>query len=794
MVVSDRHPHSSLSLINDFGLGSSNCTNVVSCLLQAIENPVKTRTLKRFSAWKKHLTRFCRYNFQSPNKSMLSLATRFEKRNLNCTEIIFCIHTYYSLILTLLASEVVFWKGSSDDHGYLRHLLGKNPSELREQLESVPAGYINEYSDLVDMVTDNFYWWFTDEWSGGLANKIFEMLKSLDKYRPLCAGSDSYEALDLFRELYESLIPKGIRHDLGEYYTPNWLAEYITDQVEIREKTRVLDPSCGSGTFIIHVINKLKKQLRASTKEEELFELIQEKIVGIDINPMAVTTARANYLIAVSDIIPCGEEKKNLPIFLSDAVNPRLKGLAGSFDYVLGNPPWVGWEHLPKNYRTETSNLWKQYNLFSIKRGSEARLGGGKKDLSMLFLHRCIDLYLRKKGKLIFLINQNVFQSMRAGEGFREFSLGNEQYFSIDLVDDMVSLKPFKAVTRTAIVYCTKGKRTIYPVNYRIWSKNNKIELADNTQTLEHVRASISNMKLLAEPSGERPESPWIIYPFSDEEVPVLIKKLRGHSKYLGKAGICTWLNGVFWVRIFGRSGDGNVLIENRGNIGRKKVKIVQAKIEPDLLFPLVRGRDIGLWNIRSTDNYHVIVTNNPFTRRGIDVATMRKKYPATYSYLKTFKQELRGRPGVQKYFTPDDPFYSIYNVNNDLFSPYKLFWPEMGEFRCSIVVPTRDSYLGVKPLVPNNKVMYTSFSSKKELLFIAGLVNSPPVRRFVSAKKLGTSTTTKLLKNLKLPEYDPSLELHRLLVKEVSKVRRKGSTNQKMEILQKLSRAILYE
>ncbi|MFW9777666.1 MAG: class I SAM-dependent DNA methyltransferase [Candidatus Heimdallarchaeota archaeon] len=792
MLVSDRRPLSSFNLTNDFGLGSSNCTNLVSVLLRAIENPVKARTKKRFRAWKEHLSRFCRYNFQSPKKSMLNLAKRFERSRLRCTEVIFCIHTYYSLIITLLASEAVFSNRNLGDHGYLRQLLCKNPSELCELLKNVPAGHINEYSGLFDIVTDNFYWWFTDEWSDSLANMIFEILKSLDSYRSIHADSNSYEALDLFKELYESLIPKGIRHDLGEYYTPNWLAEYVSDQIEIGEKTRVLDPCCGSGTFIIHVINKLKRQFRASILEEELFELIRDQVVGIDINPIAVTTARANYLIAVSDIMPCGEDNKILPIFLSDAVNPRIKGWTGSFDYVLGNPPWVGWEFLSKSYRTETFNLWKRYSLFSIKKGSEARLGGGKKDLSMLFLYRCIDLYLRKNGKLIFLINQNVFQSMKAGEGFREFSFGSDQFFSIDLVDDMVGLKPFKAVTRTAIVYCTKGKKTIYPVNYRIWSKNNKIELADNAQTLEHVRASISNTKLLAEPSGEKPESSWIIYPFSDEEVPVLIKKLRGRSKYLGKAGICTWLNGVFWVRIIERSEDGNMLIENLGNIGRKKVKIVHAKIEPDLLFPLVRGRDIGLWNIRSTDNYHVIVTNNPLTRRGIDVATMRKKYPATYSYLKTFKHELCGRPGVQKYFKSNDPFYSIYNVNKDLFSPYKLFWPEMGEFRCSIVVPTRDTYLGVKPLVPNNKVMYTSFSSKEELLFIAGLVNSPRVRRFVSAKKLGTSTTTKLLRNLKLPEYDPSLELHRLLVKEVSKVRRKGSTNQKMEILQKLSRSIL--
>jgi hypothetical protein len=248
----------------------------------------------------------------------------------------------------------------------------------------------------------------------------------------------------------------------------------------------------------------------------------------------------------------------------------------------------------------------------------------------------------------------------------------------------------------------------------------------------------------------------------------------------------------VFWVQILERYEDGRVLIENLGNIGRKKIRSIQRKIEPNLLFPLVRGRDIGLWNIRSTDNFYIIVTNNPLTRRGIDVSTMRREYPATYSYLKTFKKELLGRPGLQKYFGLHNPFYSIYNVNKSLFNPYRLFWPEMGDFRSSISTPTIDPFLGEKVFIPNNKVMFISFSGKEELYFLAGLVNSPMVRRYLSAKKLGTSTTTKLFSQLKLPNYNPTSNLHKSLIKEVAKFIDIGVNSSSTKKLLDLSRTIL--
>ena len=78
---------------------------------------------------------------------------------------------------------------------------------------------------------------------------------------------------DIAAILYETVIPPDERRRLGEYYTPDWLAramvrELVTDPLE----QRVLDPACGSGTFIVEAVNHfMEHEERAGLAGEELF-------------------------------------------------------------------------------------------------------------------------------------------------------------------------------------------------------------------------------------------------------------------------------------------------------------------------------------------------------------------------------------------------------------------------------------------------------------------------------------------------------------------------------------------
>ena len=109
---------------------------------------------------------------------------------------------------------------------------------------------------------------------------------------------------------------------------------------------------------------------------------------------------------------------------------------------MVGNPPWIAWDNLPEEDRRATKPLWERYGLFSLS-GSEARHGGGKKDLSALMLYAAADRYLKPQGRLGMVVPQTLFQTRGAGDGFRRFQLGADgPPLGVLRVDDMVALRP----------------------------------------------------------------------------------------------------------------------------------------------------------------------------------------------------------------------------------------------------------------------------------------------------------------------------------------------------------------
>ena len=103
------------------------------------------------------------------------------------------------------------------------------------------------------------------------------------------------------------------------------------------------------------------RRLRAVQQgsNEELCRQIIDRVIGLDLNPLAVATARANYLLAIADLLP-DVEGLEIPVYLCDSIldGPEATGHPQRpFDYVVGNPPWIAWDNLPDDYRAATKPL-----------------------------------------------------------------------------------------------------------------------------------------------------------------------------------------------------------------------------------------------------------------------------------------------------------------------------------------------------------------------------------------------------------------------------------------------------
>jgi hypothetical protein len=95
---------------------------------------------------------------------------------------------------------------------------------------------------------------------------------------------------DVFRILYEFLIEPDTRRRIGEYYTPLWMVDSMLRAFDLRKKV-VLDPFCGSGTFLV---TAFYRKVDLGEDVDQAFD----SIVGYDINPLAISVARAELIIA----------------------------------------------------------------------------------------------------------------------------------------------------------------------------------------------------------------------------------------------------------------------------------------------------------------------------------------------------------------------------------------------------------------------------------------------------------------------------------------------------------------
>ncbi len=438
----------------------------------------------------------------------------------------------------------------------------------------------------------------------------------------------------------------------------------------------------------------------------------------------------------------------------------------GKVDYVAGNPPWVNWENLPDGYRDAMKPLWEGYNLFTLS-GSAGRLGGGKKDISMLFTYSSVDNYLEEGGRLGFVITQSVFKTQGAGDGFRRLRYDRTEpkttwRLKPRIVHDLSATQVFEGATnRTAVFVCEKTTRPFtYPVRYTTWAGPSRLA---QDESLAGVRTATTQHKIGAMPVvASKDSSPWLTAP-----TPALpgLQKVIGPSDYQAYAGCCTWLNGVYWVNIIDTLPSGELLIENLHNVGKIPVKHVQAVIEPALVYPLLRGRDVQRWH--AAPSTHIILAQDPETRKGIPEAAMKRRWPKTYSYLKRFEGDpkkpehgtLRGRSGYRQYFKPSDPFYSMYNVGRYTMKEWKVLWPEVGHsVRASVSGPS--TVEKVKPSLPDHTIVAVSCGSEDEAYFVAGMLNSSPAY-VAAASYIVLHPSPHIMKNIAIPQFKKTEKLH---------------------------------
>jgi SAM-dependent methyltransferase len=154
--------------------------------------------------------------------------------------------------------------------------------------------------------------------------------------------------VDVLKALYESLIDPAQRHDLGEYYTPDWLAaKMVADVLANPLGATVLDPACGSGTFLFHTVRRLLAAARAAGwSDTRAVHVAAARVRGLDVHPVAVIIARVTWLLALGNAVQEREGPLHVPVYLGDAMQWNLSQI-GDLREVMLPVPGQGPLHVP---------------------------------------------------------------------------------------------------------------------------------------------------------------------------------------------------------------------------------------------------------------------------------------------------------------------------------------------------------------------------------------------------------------------------------------------------------------
>ncbi len=210
----------------------------------------------------------------------------------------------------------------------------------------------NPYSPLLDMAYNNaqniYAHFFTGRelfnWYQLNEQQLIMTLHQLSRFN--FAGVDS----DIVGTVYNTYVSRKEKKEKGQYYTPPEIVNYILDEVGyvsgtgiIGKNKRLIDPACGSGSFLVAATKRLVSAYKNNADQIDdpvtVLERVQANLFGFDLNPFACYLAEVNLLIQVLDLVKLAHEKQQRPkiqrfhIYNVDA----LARPSGSYRFALFN-------------------------------------------------------------------------------------------------------------------------------------------------------------------------------------------------------------------------------------------------------------------------------------------------------------------------------------------------------------------------------------------------------------------------------------------------------------------------
>lgn len=809
--------------------------------------------------------------------------------NLDIKLYLFAMQTFFNIFLKLLI------------HSFLSQLISPIFS-TKTAFDKAGISLLFDGNDDENKLIDNFFEthfleWFTFSDSEFEVDIINNTLENISKFDLSTYVLKPEEVQDILQEVYMELIPPEMRHLMGEYFSPDWIVEHSLDMVSYDgniDKT-LIDPTCGSATFLTQALKRIIAKKNGKLNYSDI-KKITHNLVGFDINPISVVSAKANFILIMfsaffEDIGKDYDEPISIPIYIADSIlspvvyteenehtltiqttvgefeipkfnsykdaslflkhlsnaiheKPNYKRfwnkvftnlslvkkedeeivsnlfnqlfnlhrsgknsfwliilrnsfapvmIGGKFDYVVGNPPWIAWKSMSKSYREGTLEVWQSYGIFE-KNAYDKKTTHD--DFGMAVTYVAVDQYLKIGGDMVFLLPASFLKSTKGGEGFRKLSIIRKEQnipFSIDRVDDFSNVSLF--TIPTIAIKFSKGHKMTYPLsNYKMWFQNGRKSKIDSHEKWNDVIKNLSENDMFAQPVDKTNiQSAWLTLP--DMEFANMVLDSSKKRYYKGRKGIePAGAKGVYILKHPTKCKNGLLCIEN--DISRQRRRDIlekgvhKGKIESDFIYPMLGGRNIERWRVKS--NEFMLVPHTQEYKYGIPEEELELLAPKTIEWLDYFQVELlASRIQNGKFYNPDtQPYYRLDNVGEYTYSPYKVLWKEQTGSMSAVTVstyyktiPNADINLfdEDKPIVVDSKVLMLALDNEEEAYYVSGILNATNIREVIDGYAISTNRGVDVLKYIAIPKYDEKNDLHlsiSTISKDIHKLMLKNNSN----------------
>lgn len=870
---------------------------LVKTLFSALENNCQPKTKMLFMEWKQLFNLahddISKQQAIIDRKKSLEILLDYKFTNRDDEYLaLYALQTAYAIIIKTIAFKVISQVRFNASLISFGESINQESDALRMQFSKLEDGAIFREYGMANLLEGDFFSWYCAElqWTEKISECIKRIFEILSRYSDKAVLNSATKSQDFFKKLYEAMVPAAVRHSLGEYYTKKWLAQNVVEEsVDLVNKKgwKGLDPCCGSGTFLNVMIDKVLQETASQNKDEQL-KAVLSRVKGIDLNPIAVLTARVNYFLNISHLL-IDNRPIDIPVYLGDAsyvpetveydsvkcldyvisttkepieitvphsmvdnvsklaqemivVETQVKNhnmdkvveifkslvkeqdltenteknilklaqnlirleemnwngiwariLAnylstanlGSFDVIVGNPPWVDWKSLPSGYRERVKGLCISRKLFS----GDRLTGGINLNICALIANVAAQNWLKEDGIIGFLMPEPlVFQP--SYEGFRNFYLddGKRLYFQ-KFTNWTKAGHPFKPVTQKFLTYYLSNKEVDYaegvPTDWYIKKPRKSI---DDIEELDMTEYFNREERFLATCNANKNFFTSIETKGNAKE----FIKFAGQSSYIGREGIEFYPQELMVFKLSPLPGitDCTCLRNMQNSKSKYKIPVADTLLETKYLHPMVKGKDVTPFHV-NWDEYIVpfpYEESNP--RIPIQMEELSVKAPKLAQYYNKHKKLILAQTEYNEKIigNREADFYALARVGEYSYAKNYVVFRDNTKWAAAVISEVETTWGGKKrPLFQNHAVSLCEdengkFISYDEAHYICGILNSNLVREYMMNSS--DSRSFPIRPRVKIPKYDKVNKVHKRIASLSKKAHKYYDDDRKISII----------